>query len=81
MRYILFLIAIFIHVDNVAVGPTCFFSFFPFFFNTSKNFNVVFSFFLSFFHSKRITININFGRLIQHQHEINFSFNTPTFRH
>ena len=22
-----------------------------------------------------------FGRLIQHQHEIKFSFNTPTFRH
>ena len=59
MRYILFLISIFIHVDNVAVGPTCFF-FFPFFFNTSKNFNVVLSFFLS----KRITININVIRKI-----------------
>ena len=41
------LISVFIHVDNVAVGPTCFFSFFPFFFNTSKNFKVVLSFFLN----------------------------------
>ena len=50
MRYILFLIAIFIHVDNVAVGPTCFFFLSSLFSSTHPKTLMWFSlsFFLSF---------------------------------